>query len=138
MYMLYLCGRVNSILQASLRMNAREELLQLLSAADAEIQRHHVTSSTAMDSELLSAVADYIEVGVNEEATLKRLQSALLNQMMPQSMIRKSTEDGMHPVKSENNDDIAKQESSSAITPEEMGRQRAQRIFLQALAVRNR
>ncbi|KAH9577471.1 hypothetical protein LSM04_006534 [Trypanosoma melophagium] len=119
-------------------MNAREELLQLLSAADAEIQRHQITSSTAMNSELLSAVADYIEVGVNEEATLKRLRSELLNLMLPQPMIKKSSEDGLPPVKGENKNDIARQKTSSVITPEEMGRQRAQRLLVQALTIRNR
>ncbi|RNF27018.1 uncharacterized protein Tco025E_00702 [Trypanosoma conorhini] len=110
-------------------MSIRDELVGKLTAALAELQRRHAASvNVPLDSELLGAVADYIEQGVEGQTTLQRLHGALLQSVA-------ASGDAIPAVKG-GGSAVAGETGSLEDSAEDLGRRRAGRLLAQALALR--
>ncbi|AAZ10887.1 uncharacterized protein TEOVI_000466300 [Trypanosoma equiperdum] len=117
-------------------MNARDELVEQLSIALSDIEQLQPCTDTALDAELLGAVADYIESGVNAEATLKRLRGTLAQVAkkgsVPQAPVQVKKESEGEEKEMNGNGAV----SAPVLTAEELGRQRAQLILRDILKER--
>ncbi|KEG10145.1 hypothetical protein DQ04_04121030 [Trypanosoma grayi] len=119
-------------------MGSRDELVTQFTTMLAEIEWLQPSPKEMIDADILSAVADYIEVGSGGEATLKRLRDALLHRQNHATAAATTTNAGKNVVKAPaaSAAPVQEQQPSPANAAEEMGRKRAQKILVQQLLLR--
>ncbi|KAG8344965.1 hypothetical protein ERJ75_001418000 [Trypanosoma vivax] len=106
-----------------------------LAAALSEIESFKPSATTSLDTVLLGEIADYVESGARQDATLGRLRQVLLYiEKSPAPVTSNTPVDvkvekiGVHAAEAE--------QAAVETTTEELGRRRAQRLLAEALMLR--